>query len=261
MNCSSVGRSDAEKNKRKRDVRRFLKWASDAYPVKALEILAKQITTVSPSTQARSRKVETLQTGALERCLAKPEQTAARLNWQAMVAVLAYGGLRLSELAGLKWCDVDFTERLLSVRDGMKVTKTESSNRVVHKLAGDFWPWLERLRVVTGSSSWVFPFISTKGQFKDRAWLQEINGKLRSDLLSRRLAAATAAALGREVPMRARRWCRTTAIANGVPLHLVDLEMGHDSSTGQAHYENARAIVLASVNGCVNGSERQSVTA
>ncbi|MCY3019642.1 MAG: site-specific integrase [Planctomycetota bacterium] len=253
---ASVGKSDAEKGKRSRDVKRFLVWASGAFNIRALAVLAKQIRTISPSTIARSREVEIIPTVALDRYFAEPVKAGEAIYWHAMTATLVYAGLRLSELAALKWADVDLQDQLVSVRDGEKLTKTTASNRVCHGCE-ELWPWLERLRPVTAFSAFVFPRLS-HGKFLDQSWLERNGDRLRAHPLTLALRNHP---LGRKVPMRARRTCRTLMLSRGTAPHLVDLQLGHSSSVGQAHYENARAIVLASVNGAVNGVRGQSASA
>ena len=78
--------------------------------------------------------------------MAKLVASGSSERWQAAIALAGYAGLRLGEIRGLTWADVDFDANAIHVRrsllpDGTpKDPKTEAGNRVVPML-----PALRRL--------------------------------------------------------------------------------------------------------------------
>jgi integrase len=76
-------------------------------------------------------------------------------RWKAAVGLAGYAGLRLGEVRGLRWVDVDFDNNLIHVRrsllpDGTpKATKTEAGTRAVPMM-----PALRRLLATWKLRSW-----------------------------------------------------------------------------------------------------------
>jgi len=104
----------------------------------------------------RADEIERLLVAALAE--AKPDQPLTEMP-AALYSTAVYTGLRAGELAGLKWPDVDFERRSISVRrsyDGQ--TKTRASRRhvpIVDRLLPVLRAW--RLRCPPTDGDYVFP--------------------------------------------------------------------------------------------------------
>jgi integrase len=83
--------------------------------------------------QRNARKVAVLNADALERLVA----AGSSQRWRAALALAAFGGLRIGEIRGLRWQDIDLERDSLTVarsllRDGTpKATKTEAGARTI----------------------------------------------------------------------------------------------------------------------------------
>jgi integrase len=163
-----------------------------------------------------------------------------------LVGVLALGGLRLAELAALRWQDLDVKAKLISIVDTeLHELKAPVHQRVVRPLWPDaIWPLLARLRMVTEKTPFVFPFLFN-GQPTQESWLVPDHDKLISRRLTQRLLRfAARIGLGKQLPLRARRFCQTEMLATGLPESLVNLMLGHSADVGRSHYTNAREVIL-----------------
>jgi integrase len=108
----------------------------------------------------------------IEKVVLMPEQMLiVRQNLEdpylLMAELSCYLGLRICEVLGLKWEDLDVSAKTLSIRrsavDGnVSDVKSEASRDVI-PLSGDFMPFLQRWRQVAPDSEegWMFPSIVT----------------------------------------------------------------------------------------------------
>ena len=83
--------------------------------------------------QKNKRKIYVVCDAEMERLIA----AASTERWKAAVGLAGYAGLRLGEVRGLRWGDIDFDANVVYVRrsllpDGMPVpTKSEAGNRPI----------------------------------------------------------------------------------------------------------------------------------
>lgn len=126
----------------------------------------------------------------------------------AMLCVMLYGGLRRTEVAHLRWEDVDLGKRIVSVR-GTKTHRT-ADVPIAPKAAHALEQWRERC-----SGEWVFP--SDKG------------GHVRPDRVNRIVKKyARKAGLKKEVTAHVlRHTLATNLLLNGADVTLVQKQLRH----------------------------------
>jgi integrase len=246
----AISTSAHERNRRIRDCKRFIVWCLGTYEIRPLKRVAFGLRYSSPQVIAKRQEIDLLDMKAVTALLTATDQGAFESVEMAalcrgMIGLLAYAGLRLGELCALRWEHVDETAQLISLVDSVtKQLKTEKSNRVVKPLP-ELWPLIQRLRPITGAYDFVIPYDS-RGNFENKSFLVEEDGKAIAKLMTRKLIRLEPIlGLGRQIPMRARRTCRTLMLSRGVPAHHVDLMLGHSAQVGLAHYTHCREVISA----------------
>jgi integrase len=153
-------------------------------------------------------------------------------RWYAMWAVLGTMGLRVGEAIALRWEDVDWQERTITVDEtltqgwsgGLDVgpPKTESSGRTV-TMTDTVYDALEAHKRILaregrtwGRRDWVFPSVHSK-----RLHPSVVAKNLRDD--------CAAAGLERISPHVLRHTCATLMLDSGTPMHVVKDALGHAS--------------------------------
>jgi integrase len=178
----------------------------------------------------------------LDPCKYVKDRCAMPLYWKAMVATLGFGGLRLSEAAGLLWEDIDFKKKLIRVRsnDVHPGLKTDSSHRPIRPIP-NFWKVLAKFRKAVPGDRLVFE----RKESKSGSWFDMFHGKPRCIELSKSLADVLESydATGGEYARRLRRWWETTMRKNGYT-ELAAFMGGHSSAVGARHYTDWEHLAL-----------------
>jgi integrase len=142
-------------------------------------------------------------------------------------------GMRQGELRGLQWSAIDWQNRMLAVRhsrcDYRKILVSPKSNRERYiPLDGELYQLLERRKKETG-----YVFIDTDGQPFDYK------------RLDRRLARVCRTARSRKVTWHILRHTFASQLAmKGVPLHVVQMLLGHASITTTMRYAHVAPSAL-----------------
>ncbi len=154
---------------------------------------------------------------------------AAPDRWKHMLAFAAFSGLRISEVLGLKWEDVDLDRGIISI------------SRTVVDIAGKA-VLQDNTKTQASSRSMALPVIAVEALHAQRAR----NGAARSGFV---FGSSAGTPTGQSVAGRAFRRIRdsiglpqlsfhslrhtfaSTELAAGVPLHTVSKRMGHGSAT------------------------------
>jgi len=96
-----------------------------------LAIRWKLVSEPNPASKVRKREVQRRETQYLEADEIPRLLAEIPLRWRALFAVAIYAGLRKGELAGLRWSDVDFGRRVITiVRSYDRATKTKRIRQV-----------------------------------------------------------------------------------------------------------------------------------
>jgi integrase len=193
---------------------------------------------LDPTEQPRPRS------GHVGRLLDESELAAlcrhATCGYRAVVTVLAYSGLRLSEALGLRWQDIDFVESELHVRGQLSRWSREGQARVVPPKTRasvrvvPLFPAVERALVeLLASETRV-----GRGRETDFAFCSRVGSPLEQRNVARRgvEVAARAAGLGHVTPHDLRRSFCSLAGRRGVdPVEAARLT-GHSLATWTKHY-------------------------
>ncbi len=102
--------------------------------------------------------------------------------FRLMVLLDATTGLRRSELLGLKWCDVDFSNLTINISRSIYCRvvgkcKTKASRKPVplaRDVAADLWFWRERT-LYSNLNDWVFASPRAEGKYP--YWPDEITSE------------------------------------------------------------------------------------
>jgi len=149
--------------------------------------------------------------------------------------VLVDGGLRVSELCGLRWQDVSLSERTISVngqlaRDKSAIVPTKSAAGVrTFKLTPRL---LERLEVLYARER-------ERGRVRDQDFVFSVRtgGPLDRHNVRRMIRrAAAAAGVGHVTPQVLRRSVSTAYAEANVPGHIAASITGHSPAIYHAHY-------------------------
>lgn len=235
--------SETERSKRTKDIRRFFKYlcmpANEGGLGFSLAMIPVQtLTPKSPSAIQRDRRRRGL-IGILD---PKPIISDATLGlyWRALVAVLGYAGLRLSEAAGLEWDCIDFEAGLIHVRaTGIHAElKSEMSHRDVRPFA-EVWPVLREYKGLARHKKIVFDRVHET----DETWFKLYKGKARVISLPKRLSEVLSKRVtGGETALRLRRFWETTMRSKGYG-GLIEAMGGHSKEVGAAHYTQWEKVV------------------
>ncbi len=161
----------------------------------------------------------------------------------ALVAVLAFAGLRLAEAAGLAWEMVDFDAKLIKVRASEHYPELKSihSYRDIAPFP-NVWPYLEALKKESNSVL-VFPRV---GETKKATWLDTYLGEVKQTYFSIWFRKTLETATGLELPepaLRLRRYWQTTMRENGHE-SLIQAMGGNDAAkVGMPHYAKWASLV------------------
>ncbi len=238
--------SETERSKRTKDIRRFFKHlcmpANEGGLGFSLAMIPVQtLTPKSPSTIQRDRRRKGL-IGILD-----PKSTVADetldIYWRALVAVLGYAGLRLSEAAGLEWDCIDFEAGLIRIRTTSIHTalKSEMSHRDVRPFA-EIWPILRDYKRAARHKKIVFDRVHET----DETWFKMYKGKARVISLPKRLSEVLSKRVtGGEIALRLRRFWETTMRSKGFG-GLIEAMGGHSKEVGAAHYTQWEKVVAES---------------
>lgn len=235
---------------RLRDVRRYLRFANKEYRLFHLREVIDGLHHPTPQTIAKRNRVDTLDMSAVERFVAGtgsgPFNTESEhLYWKGLVGTLVYAGLRLSELACLRWSDVELDE-LIHVR---QTKDKELKGGLLHERPvrplPECWPQLHALQPITGESNLVFPRMMGT-DLTDSSWLVRDLDKMVARPLTMRLRKLeTKIGLGRRIPSRARRTCQTLMLMRAPgQAKLIDLQLGHSEAVFH-HYTDVEQVVRA----------------
>jgi|SRR5579862_486086 len=175
---------------------------------------------------------------------------------RAAFAVLGYGGLRLSEMAGLFWTDIDFKARIIriqpnEIRPGIKTT---DSKRLVKPFA-NVWEELEEWRK-TNPDNLAFPRASDKRRATDPlhgTWFALYKGKPRVEALSHFLSDELKRRGAKEYnkpQLRLRHFWSTTMEEKGYGA-LESIMGGHSKQTAAAYYQERERLVKAAKIGSI----------
>ena len=162
--------------------------------------------------------------------LTRPNAVADNLTVAAMVAVMAYAGLRVSEVCNLKPDDVDLPGRVLTVFHG----KGGKNRRV--GISQALYAYLKDYQAIRPASVWYFA--QSHGAGYDRNMLA-----VRMRVLSRRL--------GKPITCHGlRRTMATLASSQGRNINALRLALGHAQiQTTQAYLMTSEAEVVADMAG------------
>lgn len=167
---------------------------------------------------------------------------------KACIAVIGFGGLRVSEAAGLRWKDVSFADGTLKVR--ANPMKTDTKTEISYRLAKPFenvWTYLKKLKAEKRSEEFVFP----KYDDAKKMWFHQQKLVVKCTLPKVIKDEVDAAGgTGKAYALSMRRWWSTTMQEKG----FADLESitgGHDKGTARNFYANRESIVKAAKIGRV----------
>lgn len=82
---------------------------------------------------------------------------AVPMGRRPLFAMALYTGLRQGELLGMRWADIDFHERTITVRRSYDADTTKGKREATIPIAAELMPYLEEARRRAGHSPWVFP--------------------------------------------------------------------------------------------------------
>jgi integrase len=164
----------------------------------------------------------------------------AAAAYRGPVAVLAYSGLRLSEALGLRWADVDFVERELSVTGQLSLaTRGRPARIVAPKTRASLrnvplFPALERVLTERLAAE----LAAGRGQAGDFVFCTRRGQPLSQRNVAGRgvEAAAASAGLGRVTPQDLRRSFCSLAGRRGVDPVEAAAITGHSLATWTTHY-------------------------
>ncbi len=204
-----------------------------------------QVITANPCARVKPPKLDRKeahylddnQTLELLECLSREE-----LKYQVMIKLLIYSGVRRGELCGLKWGDIDFDNKLVTIERAVLYTadkglyedtpKNESSKRVV-KLADEIFSLLQEYKMkynadrVNAGDRWIETgYIFTQ-------W----NGKpIHPDTITGWFGKFIKAHSLPKVSIHSLRHTNATLmIANGVDLRTVSKRLGHSNMSTTAN--------------------------
>lgn len=150
------------------------------------------------------------------------------LRDRALLAVMAYAGLRVAEATQLRTADVNLNTGFVTVRSGKGGKARRVSLAPVAVAMVD--AWLQRRTKLGIRGSWMFCTISenSSGEPVDPACVRQ--------MMRRR--ARRAGLEGRWHPHALRHWHATSMAAAGVPLHVVSKQLGHTNVSTTSTYLN-----------------------
>lgn len=149
------------------------------------------------------------------------------LRDRALLAVLAFAGLRVGEAVQLRISDLNLTDGYVQVRRGKggrsrRVSLAPGACAIVQQ-------WLQvRSKLNLPATAPVFCTITKNLQGHPLA-----TANIRQ-MVRRR--ARRAGIEGRVHPHALRHWCATSMARNRVPLHVVSMQLGHSSLAVTSHY-------------------------
>lgn len=238
--------SETERSKRTKDIRRFFRHlclpASEGGRGFSLAmILVQTLTPKSPGAIQRDRRRK----GLIKILDPKPivDDETLSLYWRTLVGVLGFGGLRLSEAAGLEWDCIDFEARLIRIRETTihKDLKSDMSHRDVRPF-DEIWSILTDYKKVARHKKIVFDRVHKT----DESWFKMYKGKSRAISLPKRLSEVLGKRVtGGEIARRLRRYWETTMRTKGYG-GLIEAMGGHSKEVGAAHYTQWEKVVAES---------------
>jgi len=159
--------------------------------------------------------------------------------YRVAIALLAYTGLRISEACGLRWADVDFVDRELSVAGQLTRAHRNRPARIVPRKSGAdpytalIFPALERVLVDHLADAQE----AGRGADDDFVLATRTGRPLSQRNLARALAeAATSAELGHVTPQTLRRSVASLAARRGVDPVQAARMTGHSRDVWTRHY-------------------------
>ena len=162
---------------------------------------------------------------------------------RAAFAVLGYAGVRLSELAGLKWDDIDFTAKIIRIKPNEIKTsvKTHDSRRLI-KPFGNVWTILKEWKDLGAGKGFVFVRPSN-GQhwfemYKGEARCIALTHFLRDELERRKVKVF-------DKPAKRLRAFWSTQMAAKDYGQFESIMGSHSAKTAAAHYQERERLVLA----------------
>lgn len=178
--------------------------------------------------------------------------------WKAMIAVLGYGGLRLSEAAALTWNSLCVKDGLIQIRPSAIKPELKSymSERDVKPFT-NVWKFLKIFRKVAKHDAIIF---DREGHPSGPTWFEDRKGKPRAINLPGALIDAISDAVfpapkeGEKKPKvkeparRLRRFWETSMREKGLG-HLIEMTGGHSSEVGLAHYTKFESVIKAATVG------------
>lgn len=196
---------------------------------------AARLTLPAPETEREQAAERVLDATQLQLLFA----AAGALRTETMLRAAGEAGLRRGEIAGLRWPDVDFSGRRLSVRRSI-VQERASADSPMRKIEKTTKARRSRRVAITGAfaarlSEWYAVAVVRGGAAADGyVWPGRGGGPMHD----RSLARALERALGRaglvgddEVPLVTphglRHTCASVMLAKGVPLIVVSRQLGH----------------------------------
>ena len=163
---------------------------------------------------------------------------------KTLVTMLGFAGLRLSEAAGLRWKDINFTDQTIRVmaNEHKGNVKTSDSYRLI-KPFPNLWPYLTDWQTSGETDEILFPHMNDK----TKMYFHKLHGGSESKcpltkVLSRKLKKLKVS--GSKFALRLRRWYSTTMYEMGYGA-IETYMSGHSVKTALGHYVDRDTIVKA----------------
>lgn len=221
--------------KRTKAIKRFFAFMSSPKNEGGLE-LGNPAKNLAVKWEATTPAAETLDPrDILERCELDEAQ-------RALIALMGYAGLRLSEAAGLEWSDIDFTARVIYIRpnDARQTLKTSASKRVV-KPFPNIWSTIDTYRNShPGASGLMFT------QPDGTPWTITRDGNTASPELSQALTKAVRKVFTFKSKLNlCLRHFWSTKMCESEFKHLESAMGAHSAAISRKHYQNQEKLIKA----------------